>query len=46
VVAIIPDHDIETLKETVIHNYEKKIGCKPTFYEVKITDGTQEIGAL
>ena len=46
VVAIIPDHGVEILKETVIHNYEKKIGYKPTFYEVKITDGTQELSAL
>ena len=46
VVAIIPDHDVEIIKETVIHNYEKKIGYKPTFYEVKITDGTQELSAL
>lgn len=40
VVAIIPDHGVEILKETVIHNYEKKIGYQPTFYEVNISDGT------
>lgn len=43
VVAIAHQSLLKTIQEEVINVYQKKIGYKPTFYQVSISDGTHLI---